>query len=255
MCLIFFALKQHPDYKLIIAGNRDEFYKRKTSAAAFWPENPSLLAGRDLEAMGTWLGITKQGRISMLTNYRDPVNINPTAPSRGKLVSDFLMSDTPPETYLLEVAKRGSRYNGFNLVAGNESELWYYSNYGGAIEKMATGYHGLSNHLMDTPWPKVQGGKSEFARIVIDSNANPDMLLDFLYNEERAADDLLPNTGLALDWERALSSMFIKTTGYGSRSSTVILINQKNEVSFTERVYNTETFTYTTQTFSFTIGA
>jgi uncharacterized protein with NRDE domain len=255
MCLIFFALNQHPDYKLIIAGNRDEFYNRKTSAAAFWPEYPTLLAGRDLEAMGTWLGITKQGRISMLTNYRDPVNINPAAPSRGKLVSDFLMTDATPETYLLEVSRKGGQYNGFNLVTGNESELWYYSNYGGAIEKMTDGYHGLSNHLLDTPWPKVQRGKAVFADIVLDSNANPEKLLDFLYNEERAADDLLPNTGLTLDWERALSSRFIKTSGYGSRSSTVILINQKNEVSFTERVYDTESFTYTTQTFSFTIGA
>lgn len=255
MCLIFLALNQHPDYKLIIAGNRDEFYHRKTSAAAFWPEHPTLLAGRDLEAMGTWLGMTKQGRISMLTNYRDPANINPAAPSRGKLVSDFLTSDVTPESYLLEVSKKGAQYNGFNLIAGNESELWYYSNYGAAIEKMSTGFHGLSNHLLDTPWPKVQRGKAAFSEIVLNSSASPDNLLDFLYNQERAADELLPNTGVPLDWERALSSMFIKTSGYGSRSSTVILINQKNEVSFTERVYNTETFGYATQTFSFTIGA
>lgn len=253
MCLIFFALKQHPDYKLVIAGNRDEFYNRQTKPAEFWPEYPTLLAGRDLEAMGTWLGITRRGRISMLTNYRDPQNINPAAPSRGKLVSDFLMTDVQPEAYLEKVSRVGNQYNGFNLIAGDTSALWHYSNYGTSIQKMTAGFYGLSNHLLDTPWPKVRRGKEGFTRLVSAGEVQVDLLLDFLYNEELAADELLPNTGLSLERERALSPMFIKTAGYGSRSSTVILVDMHNRVTFAERVYDTGTFAHSTQTFSFAI--
>ena len=251
MCLIFFALKQHPKYKLILAGNRDEFYNRRTAAADFWEDHPDILAGRDLEAMGTWLGISRQGRLSMLTNYRDPANISPAAPSRGKLVSDFLIGDENPESYMYRVSDNGANYNGFNLVVGNADDLWYYSNYGDGVKKISTGIWGLSNHLLDTPWPKVKRGKERFSHLVQQREINHETLFEFLYNDERASDDQLPSTGIPLERERALSSMFIKTPDYGSRCSTVILISNDNEVSFAERVYDLQTFDYSTQTFRF----
>ena len=253
MCLIFFALKQHPKYKLILAGNRDEFYNRRTAAADFWEDNPSVLAGRDLEAMGTWLGITRQGRLSMLTNYRDPANIRPSAPSRGKLVSDFLIGDENPPAYMDRVSKEGRNYNGFNLIIGNSDQLWYFSNYGDGVHNLSKGTWGLSNHLLDTPWPKVQRGKHRFSELIKSDDLSHEALFEFLYNDERASDDLLPSTGIPLERERALSSMFIKSSDYGSRCSTVILISTNDEVSFAERVYDLQTFDYTTQTFRFSL--
>jgi len=251
MCLIFFALKQHPEYKLILAGNRDEFYNRQTARADFWTDHPHVLGGRDLEAMGTWLGITRRGRLSMLTNYRDPANIRPGTPSRGHLVSDFLTGDDAPETYMEQVSNNGGKYNGFNLISGTADELFYFSNYGNGVQKLSKGLWGLSNHLLDTPWPKVQRGKENFAKLIREEKLSPETLFDLLYDEERASDELLPSTGIPLDRERALSSMFIKTADYGSRCSTVILITKSGDVIFSERVYDLQTFAFTTQTFRF----
>jgi uncharacterized protein with NRDE domain len=254
MCLIFLALNYHPSYKLIVAANRDEFYDRKTAPASFWDDNSNILAGRDLEAMGTWLGVTRTGRISMLTNFRDPANINPSAPSRGKLVSDFLAGNRGPAEYIGEVAATGSTYNGFNLVAGTPDELWYYSNYAGKPEKLNDGFYGLSNHLLDTPWPKVVRGKEKLKEHLALPNPDPDYFFSVLYDEDVAGDQFLPSTGLSLERERALSAMFIKTRGYGSRCTTVIMIDRENNVFFSERVFNTSTFDFSTQTFRFKVS-
>lgn len=253
MCLIFLALKQHPTYKLIIAANRDEFYNRQTAAADFWKDQPNIVGGRDLEANGTWMGMTKSGKISMLTNYRDPANINPKAPSRGHLVSDYLEQDVSPEVYLKKIEPKAAAYNGFNLLVGTPEEFWYLSNYKTGIDKVTTGLHGLSNHLLETPWPKVQTGKQKMAELLKSKNITSQLLFEFLYDGERAGDDQLPDTGIGLERERALSSMFIKSPGYGSRCSTVILIDQDNNVEFSERVYDLATFEYTTKTFRFRI--
>ena len=155
MCLIFFSLKNHPTYKLVIAANRDEFYQRKTEPASFWKDHPTILGGRDLEANGTWMAMNKEGKISLVTNYRDLSNINPKAPSRGQLVSDFLLNGISAEKYLAQVEKNGKAYNGFNLVVGSSDKLVYYSNYKNGVEEIPPGLHGLSNHLLNTPWPKV----------------------------------------------------------------------------------------------------
>jgi uncharacterized protein with NRDE domain len=253
MCLIFLALNYHPEYKLIVAGNRDEFYNRRTAPATFWEDHPDVLAGRDLEGMGTWLGITKNGRISMLTNFRDPSNINPAAPSRGKLVSDFLVEQSDPEDYVNSVSVNGSLYNGFNLLTGTADSMWYYSNYGGKPEKLKSGLFGLSNHLLDTPWPKVVRGKQRVMNHLIHDVPDPDFLFKVLYDEDVAPDDLLPQTGLTIERERALSSMFIKTNGYGSRCTTVVMIDLNNNVYFGERVFDTTTFAYETRTYGFKI--
>lgn len=254
MCLIFLAIDQHPAYKLVIAANRDEFYKRRTAPAHFWEDQPAIVGGRDLEASGTWMAMNRNGRISMVTNYRDPFNINPAAPSRGQLVSDYLIGDTQADHYLKAVAIRGKDYNGFNLITGTPESLHYYSNYKGTVEQVPPGLHGLSNHLLNTPWPKVERGKAKMASLLVNQQLVPDQLFDLLRDEDRAADTQLPDTGIGLERERALSSMFIKTTGYGSRCSTVVLIDRDNNVQYVERVYNTETFEYTTQAFTFTIN-
>jgi uncharacterized protein with NRDE domain len=254
MCLIFLSLSHHPDYKFIIAANRDEFYQRKTSAAHFWDEHPHILGGRDLEANGTWMGVSKKGKISMVTNYRDLQNIKPQAPSRGQLVSDFLINGERPEEYLKKVSGNGSEYNGFNLLVGSLDEIFYYSNYKGSIERIPQGLHGLSNHLLNTPWPKVSRGLEKVKKVISTHKVDPLQLFDVLCDSTTAPDHELPDTGVGLERERMLSSMFIKSPGYGTRCSTVVMLNKKNELYFSERVYNLETFKYTTCTFEFVVS-
>jgi uncharacterized protein with NRDE domain len=254
MCLIFIALKKNPLYKQIIAANRDEFYHRKTAAASYWNDHQQILGGRDLEAGGTWLAINKNGKLSMVTNFRDPKNINPNAPSRGEIVTNFLLSDGSGKKYIQQLIPKAKNYNGFNLLAGDINELEYFSNYGTAPVTLTSGVFGLSNHLLETPWPKVLRGKGKLEMIISDENITADMLFDILFDDVIAADDKLPETGIGIDRERALSSMFIKTNGYGTRCSTVIVVDYDNNVLFTERVFDLNTFTYSQQTFRFTVG-
>jgi len=254
MCLIFFALHQHPKYKLIVAANRDEFYNRKTASADFWPDQPHILGGRDLEAGGTWMGITRNGRISMITNYRDPHNIDPHAPSRGQLVADFLQGEQAPDTFLKQIEPSAKAYNGFNLVTGTPDELAYFSNYRDGVDKLEKGIYGLSNHLLDSPWPKVVKGKNRFKEIIGGQDVLPEALFEFMFDDAQAADDQLPDTGVGLERERVLSSMFIKSPGYGTRCSTVIFIDNENHVRFSERVFDTSTFTFTEKTFTFQVS-
>jgi uncharacterized protein with NRDE domain len=251
MCLIFLSVDSHPIYKLIVAANRDEFYNRQTAPVHFWEDQPSILGGRDLEASGTWMAMSKKGKISMVTNYRDPVNINPKAPSRGQLVSDYLSNGDKPEEYLNDISNNGKSYNGFNLIVGSPSELFYYSNYKRSIEKIEPGLHGLSNHLLNTPWPKIEHGLEKMKNAMSDSIVDPSKLFDVLYDSQVAPDEKLPDTGVGLERERMLSSMFIKSPNYGTRCSTVVMVNKKNEVVYSERVYDLETFKYTTRTFEF----
>ena len=253
MCLIFISFQEHPSYKLIVAANRDEFHRRKTAAADFWKDYPNILGGRDLEANGTWLGVSRSGKISLLTNYRDPQHINPIAPSRGHLVSDFLEDNVAAEPYMKAVESRGKQYNGYNLVAGTADELWYHSNYAPGTQSIAPGLHGLSNHLLDTPWPKVERGKQLLEPILKQKRIEPSEIFEFLYDDHVAPDNQLPDTGVGLERERALSSMFIKSPDYGSRCSTVVLIDHQNHLLFSERVYDLSTFQFATKDFEFDI--
>lgn len=255
MCLIFISLQNHPTYKLVVAANRDEFYQRKTAAASFWSDHPNILGGRDLEASGTWMAMDTGGKISMVTNYRDPLNINPKAPSRGQLVSDYLLNGSAPNEYLKSVDQNGKTYNGFNLIVGSGDELYYYSNYKGAIEKIQPGLHGLSNHLLDTPWPKVEQGRKKMKDILASTDIDPTKLFDLLYDDRTAPDEKLPDTGVGLERERMLSSMFIKSPNYGTRCSTVVMIDQANNVYFSERVYDLSTFEYSSHVFEFKISS
>lgn len=253
MCLIFLSVNQHPTYKLIVAANRDEFYQRKTAPAHFWEDAPHIVGGRDLEANGTWMAMSRNGKISMVTNYRDLKNLKEQAPSRGQLVSDYLSNGDEPNQYLEKISGNASAYNGYNLIVGKPDELYYFSNYKNVIERVPVGLHGLSNHLLNTPWPKVEQGITDMKQALSRENINTSLLFDILRNETNAPDEKLPDTGVGLDRERMLSSMFIKSPNYGTRCSTVVLINHQNEVSYTERVYDLQTFDYTTRTFQFQI--
>lgn len=256
MCLILFSYKTHPRYKLIVAANRDEFYERPTTSADYWEDEPNILAGRDMEAYGTWMGINKKtGAISMLTNYRDLSNLKTNAPTRGALVSDFLCGYASSEAFYSKRADSLPSYNGFNLVFGTADELFYTSNeFKGGLRKIPKGTYGLSNHLLNTDWPKVKKGKLKLEAITDERTFEVEHLFEALYDDELAPDMQLPDTGIGLEKERMLSSMFIKSPTYGTRCSTVILVDNHNKVLFAERTYNTSTFEYDTKYYKFKIG-
>ncbi|RYG71760.1 NRDE family protein [Lentibacillus lipolyticus] len=243
MCLINFHFGNHPNYKLIMAANRDEFYKRPTASADFWEDHPNILAGRDLEGMGTWLGITKDGRIAALTNYRNPNEEPHHKKSRGHIVRDFLKSSTPPADFLTQLQQGNKSYGGFNLIAGNPDQLFYCNNIRDDFYPVTAGTHALSNAFLDTPWPKTMKGKAELGNYIRNNQSfSADALFKMLSNAEEADDDRLPDTGVGLELERKLSPLFIKTPVYGTRCSTVLLVDKKNHVTFVERTYQQGNF-------------
>ncbi len=237
MCLILFAHRVHSAYPLVVAANRDEWFRRPTAPAGFWPDAPQVLAGRDLEQQGTWLGITRIGRFAALTNYRDPGSNRPDAPSRGALVSAFLRSQTPPLEYLERVRDEAARYNGFSLLVGDGAALCYFSNRESELRSLPSGVYGLSNSLLDVDWPKVQSGKARLAA-ALNGTLSAEALLDILDDTGLASDRELPSTGVSLEWERRLSSLRIVADGYGTRSSTALLVGADREVSFVERSFD-----------------
>jgi uncharacterized protein with NRDE domain len=239
---------------LVLAANRDEFYDRPTKPASFWEEKPDLLAGRDLKAGGTWLGITRKGRIAAITNYRQPQVEKEQAPSRGNLVSDFLKGDDDVDVYLAYLTKNGSKYNGHNLIFGYENQLCWYSNRGGHNHNLSPGLYGLSNHLLDTPWPKVVRVKEAMERLLSERVViDPEEIFSILRDRRLADDTSLPDTGIGFERERVLSPIFIISPGYGTRSSTIISIDQEDNVIFAERTYNEDPDHATTVTYEFRI--
>ncbi|QCJ41003.1 NRDE family protein [Bacillus sp. S3] len=240
MCLILFAYQVHPVYKLIVAANRDEFHQRPTAPAQFWLDQPEILAGRDLEKMGTWMGVTKTGRFSALTNYRDPLEEREGKRSRGELVADALAYQGKIADYMNTLEINKHQYPGYNLLSGDANELYYYSNVGGELQKLKPGIYGVSNHLLDTEWPKVKKGKTGLADII---GGNRDGLVEQLFsllkNADPAPDESLPSTGVSLEWERMLSPLFIKSEQYGTRSSTVLLMSDE-EIQYVERVFSVD---------------
>ncbi len=237
MCLLLFAVDSHPKYRLVVAANRDEYYHRATEPAHFWEDNPNLLAGRDLERGGAWLGITRTGRWAALTNYRER-NTAHYANSRGHIVRDYLTSDLSPGAFARDLIQEVDEFAGFNLVVGNGREFLYYSNRGGDPCLLSKGIYGLSNQLLDTPWPKLTHGKSELEKAIADGiDIDVDRLFTILAHQDIAADEDLPDTGVGIEQERLLSPPFITSPAYGTRSSTVILVNQANCVELTERSF------------------
>ncbi|OQX27853.1 MAG: hypothetical protein BWK80_03225 [Desulfobacteraceae bacterium IS3] len=244
MCLIFFLYEQHPVYRLALAANRDEYYERPTQALGFWEDSPNILAGRDLKQSGTWMGITRNGRFAAITNFRDPASLKPDAPSRGLLISDFLAGNTSPERCLEEIQSVGYRYNGFNLLLGDHAELFYYSNRADGFRKIKPGLYGLSNHLLNTPWHKVEKGMAELEIALSEEQAEEHIDIEAIFrilaDGTRPPDDRLPNTGVGIEWERILSPIFVSSETYGTRSSSVLLIKRNGEVTFAERTFAPE---------------
>ncbi|MGV8059272.1 MAG: NRDE family protein [Smithellaceae bacterium] len=238
MCLILFAYKIHPTYPLIVAANRDEFYDRRSSPVEFWEDAPQILAGRDLKAGGTWLGITREGKFAAITNYRDPVAFKTRAPSRGKLIKNFLRGSSSAADYVNKISKQAGLYNGFNLICADKADLFVYSNRAD-MQKLTAGIYSLSNRFLDTPWPKMVRGKKALAAAMTERGpALEAALFTILANRKIAPDNKLPSTGVGVEWERLLSSIFIESPSYGTRSSTVLLIGKNRWVKFVEKVFD-----------------
>jgi uncharacterized protein with NRDE domain len=236
MCLIVFAYNSHPEYSFIFAGNRDEFYSRPTKAAEFWEEAPKILAGKDLVHGGTWLGVTRNGRFAAVTNYRQPNQDNKKR-SRGELVINFLRNEESPKNYLENI--NCFDYAGFNLLVGNlsKSELFYLSNREGKIKSLKDGIYGLSNHLLNTDWHKVRRAKEFMKKILHQKQISSDELFCLLADKVQANEHDLPDTGIGMELERILSSIFVETPIYGTRCSTVLLLRKNGELTFIERSF------------------
>ena len=244
MCLAVVAWQSHPDYPLVLAVNRDEFYTRSTRAASWWGQSVQLLAGRDEEAGGTWLGITRAGRVALLTNVRAPSERNPHAPSRGAIVVAALQGTQPAGEWLRAQAPKMQTYNGFNLLvaeplaaARSLPRLAYYTNRRRHGPRMLpAGLYGLSNAFLDTPWPKVVRAVGTFA-CALARRVDADALLALMADRQPVRDPELPSTGVPLEWERALAPIQIRAHGYGTRSTTVITVRRDSVVNFLERSF------------------
>lgn len=241
MCLVIFALRAHPDYPLVVAANRDEFHGRPTASSRFWPQQPELLAGRDLDQGGTWMGISRDGRFAAITNYRDPARTAPAPRSRGELTLDFLTGNSRPEDYLAQLAEVADDYAGFNLLVGNSDSLWYYTNSLAAPQRRAQelppGIYGLSNARLDTPWPKVMAGRERLAQ-ALEKEPQHDELAAVVNNRELAQPGQLQALDLHGEMDQLLSAQFIVTEIYGTRSTTTLWLDQAGHAHWREQSFD-----------------
>jgi len=238
MCIILLAHKAHRHYPLILAANRDEAYARPAAPAAFWDDYPQVYGGRDLDKGGSWLGLTRSGRVAAVTNFRNGIPGAPAPRSRGELVSGFLTGGSDARTYLEQVKSRGEQYGGFILIAGDLEALYWLSNRGPGVENIPPGVHGLSNHLLNTPWPKIKRSKQAMEALLGAGEAGlTSGLFALLADRSEAPDHELPETGVGLQRERELSAVFIGGERYGTRASTVILVDGDGGVLFMERSF------------------
>lgn len=253
MCILFVAVNQHKDYPLIIAANRDEFFNRGTSESHIWDSEHGIIAGKDLQAGGTWMGINKEGYIASLTNIRDPQKISADAITRGELVSHYLQQ--PVDRYFKTLSSGKENYNGYNLLFGKWDNLSVYNNHLDKLQHLTDGYYGLSNASLNSPWPKINKGVGKLEEYCQDGHdINPDILFTLLLDKNLAADKELPQTGIPIDWERRLSSIFIVGDEYGTRSSTVLKVDKQQNVTWFERTYDNTATCTSSQSFHFSIN-
>jgi len=239
MCLIAFAIDSHPRHSLVLVANRDEFRDRGTEPARFWDDAPHVLAGRDLQAGGTWIGVTTGGKVAAVTNYRDTRQQVATPPSRGMLVADYLRDESmTPDDLHAHLASSGNRYDGFNLIYGSVKELYYFTNRGGSSGPVKAGIHALSNHLLDTRWPKVVAAMERLESFMRQPEPELGALIRLLGDPTPFGDELLPDTGIGPEWERFLSPLFIEGDYYGTRSTTAILVTRDGTMTFCEQGYD-----------------
>lgn len=236
MCLILVAWRQHAEFPLVVAANRDEYFARPTAAAAAWSDHPQVFGGRDLEAGGTWLGVTSTGRFAAVTNVREPGK-TAGARSRGQLTGNFLTGTASAADYVAAIDR--DSFSGFNVLLCDGRELWYASNRDAAPRKLLPGIYGVSNHLLDTPWPKLASSKQRFARALA---GLPDEqgFFQLLADEEIVPDEYLPATGVPLEWERRLSAVFVRAPGYGTRASTLLVQREDGNGTLIERSFGPE---------------
>lgn len=239
MCLILVAHQFRADLPLLLLANRDEFLDRATAPLGPWPGSPAVVAGRDLLAGGSWLGAGADGRWAAVTNVRDGERAAPGQPSRGWLVRDYLLGGELPETFSRRLAVRAGEYAGFNLLLGGGGAVWYVGNRGAPPCQLPPGVYGLSNGRLDSPWPKVERGKAALAGLAGEKSPAVESGFRLLCERETFADHQLPQTGVPIHWERALSATFIAAPehGYGTRSSTVLLQGAGGRTMVVERTY------------------
>lgn len=238
MCLVFFSYNCTPGYRLVLAANRDEFLDRPTAPLGYFAGGRTILAGRDLQGGGTWLGVSHSGKLAAITNYRDPACLKSSAPSRGEIIPEYLQSEHSAQHFLQEFVTGANIYNGFNLLVADTEGMYYFSNIDGGIVRLTPGVYGLSNHFLDSPWPKVVRGKTRFGAILEQQQeVDHRQLFTLLEDKERPPDEELPDTGVGVAWERLLSSIFIQGSTYGTRSSAVIDVRDDGETTFTERTF------------------
>jgi uncharacterized protein with NRDE domain len=256
MCCVLLSFKNHPRYRLVLAGNRDEFYDRPTAPADFWEDYPNVLAGRDLKEGGTWMGVTRTGQVAVLTNFRDPSHKKNDAPSRGHVVSDFLKSREGPLKYIQTLAPKAHLFNDFNLLLGDRNQIYFISNRDGTWRSLPAGIYGLSNHLLDTPWPKVARGRIAFSRMLSQQHEfASDAVFKILADTRQPDDRFLPDTGIGIDWERILAPIFVAGSDYGTRSSVVLLFDYENNAILTERSYtNSDPNVFSERKFEFKLS-
>jgi uncharacterized protein with NRDE domain len=250
MCLVLVSWRAHPAYLLVVAANRDEFYERPSAPLGWWPDEPEVLAGRDLADAGgppgTWMGVARGGRFAAVTNVRTPARARAVTRSRGELPSEYLRGEQAPGDFLAGIAAGDGAFNGFNLLVSDLRTLWWHSNRagGGTPRLLSPGRYGLSNAALDTPWPKVRTGAAAFADALTADDGRPDApvapYLAVLSDRRQAPDDDLPETGIPLEWERVLSSRFISSPVYGTRSSTVLRVRHDGSFDVTERGFGPE---------------
>lgn len=240
MCLITFRLASHPEYKLILAANRDESYERPTAPADFWQEYPTLLAGKDLEANGTWLGITKNGKIAVITNCHDAetINIDPQKRSRGKIITDYLASERTATHYLNQLIEQKNQYLPFNVLLGDVDKLYHFNSQDQSYTLLKKGTHSLSNATINTPWPKVTNTKKQIDHIFQASNDYIEKLFQMMMDQTPAPDQQLPDAPFPIETLRKISANFIDTEDFGTKSTTLLLVDHKNKVTFIERTYD-----------------
>jgi len=254
MCILFFAINQHPKYPVIICANRDEFHQRPTQMMHWWPEHDNqspILAGKDLQAGGTWLGLNQLGRFSALTNYRQPQLFDQQKRSRGELVLQALEQSDEKITTLLD--KSASHYNGFNLVFGQLNKLTCFDSVSKMQQPLTTGFHSLCNGALDDVWPKMALGQTQLADAIgaaVDHALNIDELFALMQNGQQAERQNLPKTGVPLDWEQLLSSIFIVSPQYGTRTTNIITQDTKGNISIYDRSYNDQGVCVEQQSFS-----
>jgi len=236
MCLLFLAIDTHPDYRLVAAANRDELYDRPTAAAHRWADHEDVIAGKDLEKGGTWFGVTTYGHWAAVTNYSE-TNDTQFETSRGGLVSEYLTSYSTPDDYVASLAASADCYSGFNLVAGSPFHTVYFSNREHGLKPLQRGIYGLSNHLLDTPWPKVRTGKQNLENLLERDHLDADSLFSILCDQTHASNEDLPESGVRTEWDKLLSSAFISGDAYGTRSSTILLVSRDNRLILEERTY------------------